>query len=107
MSPLQFVVTPEFPEEFPSDFNASAGGNVTFSCIATGLPEPNITWYKDGQEIVDGVNTTVLLRRTASTLTLQNVDHSDAGVYWCNGSNFLFEFLESMSPTGLLSVHCE
>ena len=89
------------------DHNASAGGNVTFNCTATGLPQPNITWYKDGQEVTEGVESSQGLQSTASTLTLVNVDQDDSGVYWCNATNELFVRLESMSPTGNLSVFCE
>ena len=75
-----FSVTPEFPNVFPRDLNASAGGNLTIGCIATGQPEPNITWYKDGKEIA-GAITIKQQRMTSSSLTLQNVDNSDVGVY--------------------------
>ena len=103
---IYISVTPEFPTVFPRDLNASAGGNLTLGCIAIGQPEPNITWYKDGREIAGAV-TIKQQRMTSSSLTLLDVDSSDVGVYWCNATNFLFEFLETMSPTGALSIHCE
>lgn len=100
-------VTPRFPEVFPGNLNASAGATITLRCISTGQPEPNITWYKNGVEVTVGVQTSVSFQRTASNLTLVGVDQEDGGEYWCNATNELFVRLETMSPTGLISVHCK
>lgn len=87
--------------------NISAGDNITLRCASTGQPEPNVTWYKDGALITSGVETVTTFQRTSSTLTLVDIDQSDVGVYWCNATNELFVRLETMSPTGLISVHCK
>ena len=33
--------------------NFSAAENVTFTCNASGLPEPNINWYFNGKVLTD------------------------------------------------------
>lgn len=35
----------------PDDKYVSPGSNVQFTCEADGVPQPIITWYKDGQTI--------------------------------------------------------
>lgn len=35
----------------PDDKYVSPGSNVQFTCEADGVPQPIITWYKDGQAI--------------------------------------------------------
>ena len=104
---LFLTVTPEFPDVYPMNANISAGSTITLRCASTGQPEPNVTWYKDGALITTGVETTISFQRTSSNLTLVNVDERNAGLYWCNATNELFVRLETMSPTGLISVHCK
>lgn len=48
------------------------GGQVTFSVTATGNPDPEYQWRKDGVDIPDA---------TSDTLILSDVDTSDAGAY--------------------------
>ena len=101
------AVTPAFPDVYPVNENISAGSTFTLRCASTGQPEPNVTWYKDGALITSGVETVTTFQMTSSNLTLVDVDESNAGVYWCNATNELFVRLETMSPTGLISVHCK
>lgn len=56
----------------PESQTAYVGSTVTLSAIATGDPTPNYQWRKDGQPLPG---------RTSSTLTIANVQPSDAGVY--------------------------
>lgn len=104
---LCLAVTPEFPDVYPVNINVSAGDTISLRCASTGQPEPNVTWYKDSTVVTSGVETVTTFQRTNSTLTLVNVDQNDAGEYWCNATNELFVRLETMSPTGLISVHCK
>lgn len=60
---------------------ASPNSNVTFRCNASGIPEPVITWTKEGVS---------LPRRHSSSrnkLTLTRIVSSDEGRYICTATN--------------------
>ena len=75
------------------------GDTVTFECVATGIPAPSITWFRNGSEL----NTTADPRVTISdpsdrendgdiiqvngTLTLVMTEDDDSGSYECNAMN--------------------
>lgn len=52
---------------------------VELVCGAEGVPQPNITWYKDG---------VILPGEMSRTLIITEVDLSDRGLYRCSGTNF-------------------
>jgi hypothetical protein len=56
----------------------TVGGTVTFSVAVSGVPTPTLQWLKDGSGI-DGA--------TGTTLTLTNVQTTDAGAYAVTASN--------------------
>lgn len=63
------------PPEFtvvPAAQSVTAGGTLTLTVAVTGVPTPSVQWVKDGTSL-DGA--------TDPTLTLPNVQASDAGVY--------------------------
>ncbi len=104
-------VVPVFTSGFRSQINAAVSENVTVTCNATGQPEPNITWYRDGVELTNedkGVHIveTAGVREFNSSLTLLSVTRTHQGEYWCNATNFLFERFETTSPRWILKVHC-
>ena len=53
------AVSPRFPgegdDEDPVTENHSVirGGSIFLRCLAHALPEPQITWYKNGEELTD------------------------------------------------------
>ena len=51
---------------------------VVLTCGAVGIPDPNITWYKDGV-LLEGEKRT--------TLVISEVQISDRGVYHCDAGN--------------------
>jgi len=65
----------------PDSTVAQIGGKATFTISATGVSPLNYTWYKvsSGGDIPAGVN--------SDTLTLTNIQASDAGQYYCIVSN--------------------
>ena len=71
----------------PSAQSAIAGGSVTFTAAVTGTPTPTLQWFKGD---------TALSGQTASTLTLNNVQPDDAGVYKVVATN-------SAAPSGVAS----
>src|SRR5262249_41096119 len=62
----------------PASQNAQAGSNVTFSVVAGGTAPLGYQWKKDGADIPGA---------TGATLTLTNVQLSDAGSYGVEVSN--------------------
>ena len=54
--------------------------HLVLRCIATGNPQPTITWYKDGRRIT---------REVSQLLVIQEVELSDRGVYHCTAANTL------------------
>ena len=62
----------------PASQTATVGGNVQFSVVATGTPAPAYQWYQNGVAI-NGAN--------SASLTLTNVQMTDAGDYTVTVSN--------------------
>ncbi|EIP97261.1 immunoglobulin I-set domain-containing protein [Opitutaceae bacterium TAV1] len=62
----------------PASQTANVGATVVFTAAASGAPAPAYQWHKDGK---------ALPGKTAATLTLTNVQASDAGTYKVVASN--------------------
>ncbi|XP_059482890.1 lachesin isoform X2 [Neocloeon triangulifer] len=58
------------------------GGSVTLECKASGNPVPTITWTKKGGTLFGGEKTV-----EGFSLTLDQVDRHQAGVYQCSANN--------------------
>ena len=65
---------PELPSGFPE-----LNRRVSLTCDAEGIPQPNITWFKDG---------VLLPGEMSRILVIQEVELSDRGRYSCKGVNF-------------------
>lgn len=68
------------------------GGVVTFTCTASGVPAPSITWSPaPGGRAATSSNHVVTdsdgFISVSSTLTISNLMRSDAGHYTCIASN--------------------
>ena len=59
---------------------------VSIHCKASGLPEPVISWRKDGQRVTFG-ELYELLRN--NTLVISQAQEEDSGSYVCTARNFL------------------
>lgn len=49
--PFAVYVASPFLEKSPNDVEAFEGQDVTFPCIASGVPRPNVTWLSNGKPI--------------------------------------------------------
>ena len=108
------TVSPEITGA-PADVVVDELFNASFTCVATGRPRPNITWWRlesDGsvvQQVTNKENktsiTTVPLgeREVTSTLTILWVNASDGGMYSCVADNEA----SSTSASATLTVHGE
>ena len=67
------------------------GESTTATCRWTGQPEPTVTWYKDGVELVEaevsGIRIVMDDEDKHSELQIEEVELSDTGNYACNVSN--------------------
>ena len=90
------------------DETQNEGDTASFSCQATGEPVPTISWYFNGNLLVNGteyiisimsLNTTTI----SSTLTIMNVQSSDVGTYTCNATNVI----SSDTSSAVLTVNGE
>ena len=62
----------------PMEQNVPYEGQATFECLATGVPDPTYSWYKNGAIISD---------QDLPTLYFANVQVSDRGLYSCTVTN--------------------
>ncbi|XP_067258702.1 neural cell adhesion molecule 2 [Chanodichthys erythropterus] len=71
-------------------FNATADyqESVTFTCITSGSPDPQVTWYWKGH-VIERSEQYVLntMDGGKSTLTVKNIRQGDGGPYTCRSSN--------------------
>ncbi|XP_076839237.1 neural cell adhesion molecule 2 isoform X1 [Brachyhypopomus gauderio] len=71
-------------------FNATADyqESVTFTCVTSGSPDPELTWHRKGRQIERSeqyvLNT---LEGGKSTLTVRNIRQGDGGPYTCRATN--------------------
>ena len=87
----QIVGDVTFTKDTPEE-----GESTTATCRWTGQPEPSVTWYKDGEELVEAdlpgririVEVTMENEEDKrSELQIEEVELSDTGSYACNVSN--------------------
>uniref|UniRef100_A0A4W5MIB4 Neural cell adhesion molecule 2 n=1 Tax=Hucho hucho TaxID=62062 RepID=A0A4W5MIB4_9TELE len=71
-------------------FNATADyqESVTFTCVTSGSPDPEVTWHRKGHQLERSeqfvLNT---MEGGRSTLTIRNIIQGDEGGYTCRATN--------------------
>ena len=71
-------------------------------CIVHAYPKAEVTWYKDGQQLVesDSINVEKIGRK--HLLQVRNLDEiRDAGTYTCHAVNPVGEFKENFHIQGI------
>ncbi|XP_033121318.1 inactive tyrosine-protein kinase transmembrane receptor ROR1-like [Anneissia japonica] len=64
------------------------GGRAQFHCRATGIPQPEFSWYKNNQYLIQDTGTFVIRSYAwGSRLTVKNIDIIDEGTVKCSASN--------------------
>ena len=98
---ITFEILPHFHFSFtvPSsitqitqDQNVTEGDNLTLTCNASGMPQPNVSWIKPGGQ-----------RQYGHMLEFTNINRSQAGEYKCEASNECGNGTE----TAIIHVLCE
>ena len=72
--------------EGPINTPGVLGGSVMFTCTATGIPLPTITWM-DENIILMGSDMIINDTAIQSTLTLSNLQDDDFDNYTCTATN--------------------
>ncbi|XP_071947832.1 hemicentin-1-like [Antedon mediterranea] len=87
---LDVYVQPEIIDQ-TQVYDVNEQTSVTLSCSSSGIPSPQITWMKDGKEVVEATRGDMESRfeidQSAGTLTIHNAIESDTGIYVCTVSN--------------------
>ena len=98
--PVSPMVTSVYPDPSQMNYTVNMGDAVTFECVATGIPAPSITWFRNGTELsnshvtlndpsessaMDGDGEMIL--QTSCTLNLSMAEDGDSGSYECRASN--------------------
>ncbi|PNJ45398.1 HMCN2 isoform 4, partial [Pongo abelii] len=73
------------------------GDKAVLSCETDALPEPTVTWYKDGQPLVLAQRTQAL--RGGQRLEIQEAQVSDKGLYSCKVGNVAGEAVRTFTLT--------
>ena len=84
------IQRPDFVE-VPQNQSAGIQSNVTFTCKATGLPRPSITWTKDNDSDFLQSNPRARVITNVeighSQLIITGVNFEDYGIYQCLARN--------------------
>ncbi|XP_073669053.1 basement membrane-specific heparan sulfate proteoglycan core protein isoform X19 [Paramisgurnus dabryanus] len=91
------VIAP--PQESVS---AARGDTVTFTCVATGVPTPIITWRLNWGHLPANNRITMTNEKGQGTLTIRDVKEGDQGAYTCEAINA--KGLVFAIPDGVLSL---
>ena len=90
----------------------TAPGAVSFTCTASGVPRPNITWFSPSSETLmsgdNGVTITEMqegVRDIVSTLSIATTAPSVAGQYRCVAENGVTGVGDVNDITALLMVN--
>ncbi|XP_028289245.1 brother of CDO isoform X2 [Parambassis ranga] len=67
----------------PRSIMVTKGQRLVLECVASGIPTPQVTWAKDGQDLRFHNNTRFLL----SNLLIDAVVEGDSGTYICQADN--------------------
>ena len=78
--------TPSIIDLFPDSGRPTEGDTLNLTCLVSGTPAPNVTWQKDGVDIVPTNKIVVLEKQDNSKFDLQisDLEEGDSGVYHCS-----------------------
>ena len=64
------------------------GMDVYLSCVSSGIPQPLLTWYRDGVVLMDGSGgVSIVSSWNTSELTVTDIGGQQGGQYNCSGTN--------------------
>ena len=60
---------------------------MVLPCNVTGIPQPVVTWYKDGLEVHSVLQSKFTLR--GNDLVIEGIAEEDSGFFKCKAQNYL------------------
>ena len=82
--------------------SVSEGASTTFTCTVTGIPPPNITWYRNGTQVSGRSYEVLSVTANSSQLTMKNIAHADQGYYECRATSLRMEPANARSFLGVI-----
>ena len=83
--------------------SVSEGESANFTCTATGVPTPKITWYKNGKQVSGSSYKIISVTANSSQLTIKNVSIADQGYYECRVTSLRMKPANARSFLGVIS----
>ena len=88
--------------------NVTFPADLTLTCTATARPRPNITWYKDGAELMESDQVSITSKEDGervleSTLTVTSPFLDGIGNYTCMAENVV----DTANNTAEVHILCE
>ena len=70
-----------------SNLSVIVDRSIAIDCPVTGIPLPDIVWFKDGQQLATNQNDDIRVVSRGQRLEVNNADLGDAGEYKCLAKN--------------------
>lgn len=80
------VCSPEFQQEL-RNHEVTEGDKVYLTIKVTGIPEPEVTWYKNGEQLKEDTRVKFITETGAYSLLINIAAVEDEGEYRCVASN--------------------
>lgn len=80
------VIPPSFTRKL-KDTNAILGAAIQMECRVSGSPPLSVSWFLDGEEIVEGAKHHLTFTDNTCALKVDTLELSDAGKYRCSAKN--------------------
>ena len=87
----------------PENIKVATGQKVELKCEASGKPAPNFQWLKNDHDVAGSAGVTITTGNGHSTLTINNIQESQAGEYKCRASN-VFGYWSDISCPATITV---
>lgn len=69
----------------------NVGESVTFILHHSGTPPPNVTWYRNGNQVHNSQYEVTKVGASSTQLTIKNASHADHGYFDCQVTSSGFE----------------
>lgn len=82
---LVVQVAPTFTASPPPGYSPQPGSDFSLQCLATGIPTPSVTWFKDANAVYSSHKYQVFVSN--GSLVVLNYSNADSGNYQCFVTN--------------------
>ncbi|XP_043554675.1 follistatin-related protein 5 isoform X1 [Chiloscyllium plagiosum] len=81
------VIVPPVIRVYPQSQAREPGVTASLRCHAEGIPNPSISWLKNGVDIMTKLSKQLTLQANGSGVHISNVRYEDTGAYTCIAKN--------------------